>query len=94
MCEVRDIIDLYIKIYILTIYHSQSKKITICHLIKEVRPRSQFLPKLSSFPIQLGSADDFQQLLSILDSPCSGQLNPDTWIGRSSAFAGGIPSLW
>ena len=25
---------------------------------------------------------------------CSGQLNPDTWLGRSSAFAGGIPSLW
>ena len=24
---------------------------------------------------------------------CSGQLNPDTWLGRSSAFAGGIPSL-
>ncbi len=26
-------------------------------------------------------------------SHCSGQLNPDTWLGRSSAFAGGIPSL-
>ncbi len=25
---------------------------------------------------------------------CSGQLNPDTWLGRSSAFAGGIPSLY
>ncbi|MGL6496253.1 hypothetical protein ACSZNT_15385 [Aeromonas veronii] len=25
---------------------------------------------------------------------CSGQLNPDTWLGRSSACAGGIPSLW
>ncbi|WP_368195284.1 hypothetical protein [Aeromonas sp. R2-2] len=25
---------------------------------------------------------------------CSGQLNPDTWLGRTSAFAGGIPSLW
>ncbi len=24
---------------------------------------------------------------------CSGQLNPDTWLGRSSAFAGAIPSL-
>ncbi len=24
---------------------------------------------------------------------CSGQLNPDTWLGRVSAFAGGIPSL-
>ena len=24
---------------------------------------------------------------------CSGQLNPDTWLGRSSAFAGDIPSL-
>ncbi len=23
----------------------------------------------------------------------SGQLNPDTWLGRSSAFAGAIPSL-
>ena len=22
---------------------------------------------------------------------CSGQLNPDTWLGRSSAFAGAIP---
>ncbi|MFE8710276.1 hypothetical protein ACFX57_05760, partial [Aeromonas allosaccharophila] len=27
-------------------------------------------------------------------SKCSGQLNPDTWLGRFSAFAGGIPSLW
>ncbi|MEH8231428.1 hypothetical protein, partial [Aeromonas veronii] len=26
-------------------------------------------------------------------SECSGQLNPDTWLGRTSAFAGGIPSL-
>ncbi|WP_206692015.1 hypothetical protein, partial [Aeromonas veronii] len=26
------------------------------------------------------------------DAICSGQLNPDTWLGRSSAFAGGIPS--
>ena len=24
---------------------------------------------------------------------CSGQLNPDTWLGRTSAFAGVIPSL-
>ncbi len=24
---------------------------------------------------------------------CSDQLNPDTWLGCSSAFAGGIPSL-
>ena len=24
---------------------------------------------------------------------CSGQLNPNTWLGRTSAFAGGIPSL-
>jgi hypothetical protein len=24
---------------------------------------------------------------------CSGQLNPDTWLGRISAFAGDIPSL-
>ncbi|VXA82471.1 hypothetical protein AERO8C_140019 [Aeromonas veronii] len=24
----------------------------------------------------------------------SGQLNPDTWLGRTSACAGGIPSLW
>ncbi len=22
---------------------------------------------------------------------CSGQLNPDTWLGRASAFAGAIP---
>ncbi|WP_257621320.1 hypothetical protein [Aeromonas hydrophila] len=28
------------------------------------------------------------------ESVCSGQLNPDTWLGRFSAFAGGIPSLW
>ncbi|MFM5708244.1 hypothetical protein ACET7L_21305, partial [Aeromonas veronii] len=25
---------------------------------------------------------------------CSGQLNPDTCLGRTSALAGGIPSLW
>ncbi|TNH79133.1 hypothetical protein CF140_20270 [Aeromonas sobria] len=24
---------------------------------------------------------------------CRGQLNPDTWLGRVSAVAGGIPSL-
>ena len=28
------------------------------------------------------------------DNGCSGQLNPDTWLGRISAFAGGIPSLY
>ena len=29
----------------------------------------------------------------VQESECSGQLNPDTWLGRSSAFAGAIPSL-
>ena len=29
-----------------------------------------------------------------IQAPCSGQLNPDTWLGRTSAFAGGIPSLY
>ncbi|WP_429167247.1 hypothetical protein, partial [Aeromonas rivipollensis] len=28
-----------------------------------------------------------------LVSDYSGQLNPDTWLGRSSAFAGALPSL-
>lgn len=32
-------------------------------------------------------------MLATSDAQCSGQLNPDTWLGRSSAFAGAIPSL-
>lgn len=32
-------------------------------------------------------------LLNPLRRKCSGQLKPDTWLGRPSAFAGAIPSL-
>ncbi|WP_429110175.1 TetR/AcrR family transcriptional regulator, partial [Aeromonas veronii] len=36
----------------------------------------------------------FARLLAIMEEAiCSGQLNPDTWLGRTSAFAGVIPSL-
>ncbi len=41
------------------------------------------LPFFTSFPLNCCQGA----------SVCSGQLNPDTWLGRSSAFAGGIPSL-
>ncbi|MGQ4605476.1 transposase DNA-binding-containing protein [Aeromonas veronii] len=34
-----------------------------------------------------------RRLVALATALCSGQLNPDTWLGRASAFAGGIPSL-
>ena len=51
--------------------------------------------------LQLGEDTDRQfvprpaevRAVIVKDTPCSGQLNPDTWVGRTSAFAGGIPSL-
>ncbi|MEH8151040.1 restriction endonuclease, partial [Aeromonas veronii] len=35
-----------------------------------------------------------EKRIVLIDGSCSGQLNPDTWLGRTSAFAGGIPSLY
>ncbi|WP_236769035.1 Arm DNA-binding domain-containing protein [Aeromonas veronii] len=43
---------------------------------------------------QLANGLDPLELKRAEESKCSGQLNPDTWLGRSSAFAGGIPSLY
>ncbi len=40
---------------------------------------------------RLAYLDDFAAINAY--DACSGQLNPDTWLGRTSAFAGGIPSL-
>jgi hypothetical protein len=63
-----------------------------CAGIRQVfdKPTKQHLPSIepSQLPVLLRAVN--QASITVI---CSGQLTPDTWLGRSSACAGGIPSL-
>ncbi|MGN5127942.1 DUF2846 domain-containing protein [Aeromonas sp. 30P] len=62
---------------------------TVAHtyILKQVTPGSHTITSKSENDATL-------TLSTEAGKNCSGQLNPDTGLGRTSAFAGGIPSLW
>ncbi|MFQ2764960.1 hypothetical protein ACK301_19100, partial [Aeromonas caviae] len=64
--------------------------------MQEENAALQALSKRYNLPIYERMVDNGKSAFHghhIEGGQCSGQLNPDTWLGRSSAFAGAIPSL-
>ncbi|WP_414731797.1 hypothetical protein [Aeromonas veronii] len=53
------------------------------------------VPDITASNLDIGSGTNQSAALNMtqIGGGCSGQLNPDTWLGRTSAFAGVIPSL-